>query len=122
MSSRVALFSDAGEAAEDDETALIVATQRDPTAFGVIYQRHAGQIYSYLRERTSMDGGREAGRTRVRVPDSRLVLRSSSAEMGPGESACLKRRSSDARQQGEHAEKEGRNAKDRKREEVDRRE
>lgn len=54
MSSRIALLSGTGKAPEDDEGALIAA-QRDPAAFGDIYQRHVAQIYSYLRARVGED-------------------------------------------------------------------
>ncbi len=55
MNSGMALISNTGEAFGDDEAALIAAAQRDPAAFGVIYQRHAAQIYSYLLARTGED-------------------------------------------------------------------
>lgn len=55
VDSRLALLSGAGEGSEDDETALIAAAQRDPAAFGVLYQRHVTQIYSYLCTRAGED-------------------------------------------------------------------
>lgn len=55
MNSGMALLSGTGEAPGDDEGALIAAAQRDPAAFGDIYQRHVAQIYSYLRVRVGED-------------------------------------------------------------------
>ena len=40
------------DAAQQDETALIQAAQRDLAAFGPLYARYVDRIYSYLRTRT----------------------------------------------------------------------
>jgi RNA polymerase sigma-70 factor, ECF subfamily len=38
-----------------DESALVEASQRDPTAFGALYQLYVTRVYRYLRAHTSSD-------------------------------------------------------------------
>jgi RNA polymerase sigma-70 factor (ECF subfamily) len=37
---------------QDDEADLVRCAQEDPAAFGVLYERYADRVYSYLRART----------------------------------------------------------------------
>src|SRR5262249_32548584 len=41
--------------AVSDESALIAAAQRDPTAFDALYQLYVTRVYRYLRAHTSSD-------------------------------------------------------------------
>lgn len=47
----IVLYSSEEEDSSQSDTALVQASQDDPTAFGLLYERYADRVYAYLRAR-----------------------------------------------------------------------